>query len=77
MYIIGTVTSIDKDSIRLRPAFAGIRSYVEDDHAALFGTSQPRRVLPSQIDQFQLVDFARPMPGFRPEKASEARRRIS
>ena len=62
VYIIGTVTSIDKDSIRLRPAFAGIRSYVEDDHAALFGTSEPRRVLPSQIDQFQLVDFAGPCP---------------
>jgi hypothetical protein len=61
-YIIGTVTALDPGSIRLRPVFAGIRSYVEDDQSALFGISQPRRVLPSEIDQFRPIDFAGPCP---------------
>lgn len=61
-YIIGTVTALDTGSIRLRPAFAGIRSYVDDDQSALFGISQSRRVLPSEIDQFQPVNFAGPSP---------------
>jgi hypothetical protein len=61
-YIIGTVTALDKGSIRLRPAFAGIRSYLEDDQSALFGISQPRRIFPTEIDQFRLIDFASPCP---------------
>jgi hypothetical protein len=61
-YIIGTVTALTAGSISLRPAFAGIRSYVEDDQSALFGISQPRRILPSEIDQFRLIDFASPCP---------------
>jgi hypothetical protein len=61
-YIIGTVTALNTSSIRLRPAFAGLRSYVEDDESALFGISQSRRVLPSEIDQFRPIDFAGPCP---------------
>jgi hypothetical protein len=61
-YIIGTVTVVDTGTIRLRPVFAGIRSYVEDDESAFFGISQPRRVLPSEVDQFRLIDFAGPCP---------------
>jgi hypothetical protein len=62
VYVVGTVTSLNDGNIRLRPAFAGIRSYVEDDQAALFGTSQPRRVFPSEIDQFRHVNFTGPCP---------------
>jgi hypothetical protein len=58
-YIIGTVTACDRATVQLRPAFVGIRSYVEDDESALFGISRPRRVYPSEVDQFRNIDFAK------------------
>ncbi|MFE2615323.1 hypothetical protein ACFXA2_17070 [Micromonospora chalcea] len=59
-YIIGTVTARDRTMVHLRPVFVGIRSYVQDDESALFGISSPRRVYPSEVDQFRHINFAEP-----------------
>jgi hypothetical protein len=56
-YILGTVTACDRTTVQLRPAFVGVRSYVEDDESALFGISRPRRVYPSEVDQFRHINF--------------------
>ncbi len=59
-YIIGTVTACKTAMVQLRPAFVGVRSYIEDESSALFGISQPRRIYPSEVDQFRHIDFAEP-----------------
>ncbi|MGW4606845.1 hypothetical protein [Streptomyces sp. NPDC004532] len=59
-YLIGMVTNLSAAHIELRPAFIGIRSFVDDDPAA--GWSAPgARVYPSDISQFSGIDFASPI----------------
>lgn len=59
-YLIGTVTDHGAARIELRPAFIGIRSFLDDDPAA--GRVAPGlRVYPSEIGQFNGIDFGRPV----------------
>jgi hypothetical protein len=51
-YIIGTVMQVTSDAIVLRPAFAGVRSFIEDDQFVAHAVPQDRRVYPSEVDQF-------------------------
>ncbi|HUC24244.1 MAG TPA: hypothetical protein VMA73_16160 [Streptosporangiaceae bacterium] len=55
-YMIGTVTDHSAAGIELRPAFIGIRSFLDDDPAT--GRVAPGlRVYPSEIGQFNGIDF--------------------
>lgn len=55
-YLIGTVTDCGAARIELRPAFIGIRSFLDEDPAA--GRMAPGlRVYPSEIGQFSGIDF--------------------
>lgn len=56
-YLIGTITTWDGANIELRPAFAGIRSVIEDESLASYGITAKRRVYPSEVDQFAQADF--------------------
>jgi hypothetical protein len=59
-YLIGTVTDRSAERIDLRPAFIGIRSFLDDDPNA--GRITPGlRVYPSEIGQFGGIDFACPV----------------
>jgi hypothetical protein len=60
VYIIGTVTEWDGRGVVLRPAFAGIRSYVADEELAAFGMFQQRRVYPKEVDQFARAQRQQP-----------------
>jgi hypothetical protein len=59
-YLIGTVIDLAAGRIELRPAFIGIRSFVDDDLAAE-GLAPGLRVYPSDISQFTGIDFASPL----------------
>ncbi|NIL43488.1 hypothetical protein HCB17_21890 [Salinispora arenicola] len=59
-YLIGTVTAWDGVNIELRPAFAGVRSFIEDEELATYGIASKRRVYPNEVDQFAGADFRRP-----------------
>ncbi|MFC0030108.1 hypothetical protein ACFFMM_11305 [Micromonospora chaiyaphumensis] len=59
-YIIGTVTAWDGVNLELRPAFAGVRSLIEDEELAVYGIASKRRVYPDEVDQFAGADFHRP-----------------
>ncbi|MFF0148537.1 hypothetical protein ATK36_5201 [Amycolatopsis sulphurea] len=59
VYVIGTVTNLSAEQIELRPAFIGIRSFVDDELAAR-GPAPGARVYPSDIGQFSGIDFASP-----------------
>lgn len=59
LYLIGTVTSWDGSAVQLRPMFAGTRTILEDDEPDKFWTSDFRRLYPSEIDQFNEVDFTK------------------
>ncbi len=56
-YLIGTVISWDSNKIELRPAFVGIRSFIEDEEVVSYGGTSNRRTYPGQVDQFTTVDF--------------------
>jgi len=56
-YLVGTVTAWDGANIELRPAFAGIRSLIEDEDLAAYGITSKRRIYPSEVDQFARADF--------------------
>lgn len=56
-YIVGTVTEWKGGRIRIRPAFVGVRTYLDDDHDASHGIPYGRRVYPSEVDQFRSIDF--------------------
>jgi len=58
--VLGTVVRCNARSIEVRPAFIGIRTYVNDDADAFFGVSESLRVYPREIDQFSGVDFTTP-----------------
>ncbi|WP_261566798.1 hypothetical protein [Frankia gtarii] len=58
-YLIGTVIGWDGATIKLRPAFVGVRSFIEDEELAAYGITSKRRIYPSQIDQFANVEFGR------------------
>jgi hypothetical protein len=55
-YLIGTVTKLEAGRIELRPAFIGIRSFVDEGPDA-DGPRRGPRVYPSEIRQFGTVDF--------------------
>lgn len=58
VYMLGTITELTAKVVTIRAAFAGIRSYVEDEQQdVLFGMGRKRRVYASQVDQFSLADF--------------------
>jgi hypothetical protein len=61
VYLIGTVTDWDGTSIELRPAFIGVRSFINDDRSTSFQTESDFRIYPSEIDQFNVVDFRCPI----------------
>lgn len=56
-YILGTITESEGNLIRIRPAFVGVRAYVEDEHQLAYGIAPGRRVYPSEVDQFKSIDF--------------------
>lgn len=56
-YIVGCVTSWNGTKIELRPAFIGVRSFVQDDELATYGIASSRRIYPGLVDQFAEVDF--------------------
>lgn len=57
-YIIGTVTEYRDKRIRIRPAFVGVRTYLDDAHeAAAYGIISGRRVYPDEVGQFTSIDF--------------------
>ena len=56
-YLVGTITGSDRDRIELRPAFVGIRSFIEEEEPSGYGVTSNRRIYPSQVDQFEGVDF--------------------
>lgn len=56
-YIVGTVTERAAGQIIIRPAFVGVRTYLDDDHDADYGITTGRRVYPSEVDQFGEIDF--------------------
>jgi len=59
-YLIGTVTDLNTARIELRPAFIGVRSFLDDDPAA--GNMVPGlRVYPSEIGQFSGIAFGCPV----------------
>ncbi|KJK53812.1 hypothetical protein [Streptomyces sp. NRRL F-4428] len=58
-YLIGTVTNLRAAQIELRPVFIGIRSFIDDD-AAAGGLTPGARVYPSDISQFNGIDFTSP-----------------
>jgi hypothetical protein len=56
-YILGTVTECKDSQIRIRPAFVGVRTYLDDEHQQAYGITSGRRVYPTEIDQFTSIDF--------------------
>jgi hypothetical protein len=56
LYLIGTVTRLDAVSVEVRPAFIGVRSFVNEELASGGPTRGPR-VYPSEIRQFGAIDF--------------------
>lgn len=59
-YLIGTITDLARERIELRPVFIGIRSFVDDNVAAKCLTAG-LRVYPSDIGQFNGIDFTSPL----------------
>jgi hypothetical protein len=62
VYIIGAVTELALNSVRLRPMFAGNRMIVEDQgfEDVIFAErllAESRRVYPSEIDQFKKANL--------------------
>jgi hypothetical protein len=58
VYLIGTITDLNSGRIEIRPAFIGIRSFLEDKDLTPGKTMPGLRVYPSQIGQFREVDFS-------------------
>ncbi|WP_050494757.1 hypothetical protein [Streptomyces griseus] len=58
-YLVGTVTDLRAAQIELRPVFIGIRSFIDDD-LATGGLTPGTRVYPSDISQFNGIDFTSP-----------------
>ncbi len=61
VYLIGTVTDLSEARIEIRPAFIGIRSFIEDDDPASDVMNSRLRIYPSEIGQFCGVDFRCPV----------------
>jgi hypothetical protein len=59
-YLVGTVTAFDGSHVELRPAFVGVRSFIEDEELVAYGITSSRRVYPADVDQFAAADFRRP-----------------
>ncbi len=60
-YILGTVITHTSGTIKIRAAFAGVRTYVDDEQDAAYGITRARRVYPSEIDQFSSINFLAPI----------------
>lgn len=60
-YVLGTVTRHDAAHITIRPAFIGVRTYIDDEESAAYGLASPRHVYPADVDQFAPVDFLNPI----------------
>jgi len=61
VYLIGTITDINEAGIEIRPAFIGVRSFIEGDDPASGQMHSELRVYPSEIGQFSRVDFRYPV----------------
>ncbi|NMO53432.1 hypothetical protein HH310_19855 [Actinoplanes sp. TBRC 11911] len=61
VYVVGTVIAFDRSHIELRPAFVGVRSFIEDDELAAYGFTPSRRVYPADVDQFAAANFRSPV----------------
>jgi hypothetical protein len=59
-YLVGTITDLSAAWIELRPAFIGIRSFLDEDSDA-GSTAQGLRMYPSEISRFNRIDFDRPV----------------
>lgn len=59
-YLIGTITDRTQEQIELRPVFIGIRSFIADNPTAEC-LPAGLRVYPSDIDQFNEIDFTSPL----------------
>ncbi|HEX9539391.1 MAG TPA: hypothetical protein VGA04_14590 [Streptosporangiaceae bacterium] len=57
VYLIGTITDLNAARIEIRPAFIGIRSFLEDNDLTPGKTTPGLCVYPSEIGQFREVDF--------------------
>jgi hypothetical protein len=60
-YVVGTVVEYDATHIAVRPAFIGVRTYIDDEELAAYGLASTRRVHPADVDQFAPVDFLSPI----------------
>lgn len=61
VYLIGTITDLSEARIEIRPAFIGIRSFIEDEDPASGEMNLGLRIYPSEIGQFGGVDFRCPV----------------
>jgi hypothetical protein len=62
VYLIGTITDFSKARIEIRPAFIGIRSFIDEEADPSPNEMAPGlRIYPEEIGQFSGIDFQSPV----------------